>query len=157
MSYTIKYKWGKEEVVFESLRDANLREADLRGADLRDANLEGADLVGANLRDANLRGAILQGADLEGANLVGANLRGANLYGANLEGAKGIISFTATSHFSFAYMYNNEKYIKIGCITHKVSEWLTNVVEIGKKHGYTEHQIHLYASFIKFIDSIPKI
>ena len=85
------------------------------------------------------------------------NLRGADLYGANLRGAKGIISFTATAHLSFAYMYNSEKYIKIGCITHKVSKWLTDVSKIGKKHGYTEHQIHLYASFIKFIDSIPKI
>jgi len=150
-----------------NLRGANLREANLCGADLHGANLYGANLYGANLYGANLYGANLHGANLRGANLRGANLCGADLHGANLRGAnlrgaelsntKGVISFTGQQHLSFAYEYEDVRYIKIGCITLTCIEWLEQYKEVGKTEGYKEHQINVYGSWIKFIHDLPKI
>ena len=114
------------------LQGAYLQGANLRGAYLQGANLHGADLQGANLRGADLQGADLQGADLQGANLRGAYLQGAYLQGANLQGANlHGIKIKKAIVFSGLYKYvvipfiseDDEKYVKMGCLTRKLSEW----------------------------------
>jgi len=152
-------KWirGENGGVRANLYGANLSIADLSGANLSRADLSRANLSGADLSIADLSGADLSGANLYGANLSGADLSGANLYGADLSRAKSIIGFYGTLHFAFAYEYNSEKYIKIGCLTKLASKWLIEYKEVGKKENYTEHQINLYGGFIKFINDIPKI
>jgi len=147
------------------LREADLYGANLRGANLRGVNLYGANLIGAYLREADLYGANLRGtdfykADFRGANLYranlrgsylrGADLRGADLRGANLTNCKGIISFTGGKHFAFAFKYNDIKYVKIGCITKSVDEWLESK-EVAVKEGYLSENIKRYKSFITFI------
>jgi hypothetical protein len=87
----------------------------------------GADLRGADLTDADLRGADLRDADLRGADLTGAYLTGAYLTGA--DGNK--IKIKRAIVFSGLYKYvvipfiseGNEKYVKMGCYTRKLSEW----------------------------------
>ena len=129
------------------LRGADLRGAYLTGADLRGAYLAGAYLAGAylagaylrgaDLRGADLAGAYLRGADLTGAYLTGAYLRGADLRGADLAGAylagadgesikiKKAIVFTGLYKYVVIPFISeeDEKYIKMGCFTRKLSEW----------------------------------
>ena len=78
---------GRADLRGADLKGAYLRGAYLRGADLRSANLRGADLKDTYLKGANLRGADLKDADLKGAYLRGADLGGANLRNANLKDA----------------------------------------------------------------------
>ena len=116
----IKTIFGK--LLFEFEKEDNsiketLIEAVRQGAYLQGADLQGADLQGADLQGANLRGAYLQGAYLQGANLQGANLHGIKI-------KKAIV-------FSGLYKYvvipfiseDDEKYVKMGCLTRKLSEW----------------------------------
>jgi hypothetical protein len=137
-----------KDTVIEAVKTgADLTGADLTGADLTGADLTGADLTGAYLRGADLRGADLRGADLRGADLRGddlggaylggaylggADLRGAYLGGADLTGADGNkIKIKRAIVFSGLYKYDvipfisedNEKYVKMGCYTRKLSEW----------------------------------
>ena len=122
-----------KNTVIEAIRqDANLGGADLGsanlyGADLGSANLYGADLRGADLSGADLSDANLSGANLYGANLGGANLRSANLYGADLRGIKIKRAIVFTGLYKFIVIPfisdDNEKYIKMGCYTRKLSEW----------------------------------
>jgi len=144
----MKYENGYYIITF---LDGTIREfitlirADLRGADLR-----GADLSGADLREADLYEADFRGADLRGADFRGANLKEVNLEGADLTNCKGIISFTGGKHFAFAFKYNDIKYVKIGCITRSVDEWLESK-EVAIKEGYLSENIKRYKSFITFI------
>jgi hypothetical protein len=122
-----------KDTVIEAVKSgANLYGANLSGAKLYGANLSGAKLYGANLSGANLSGADLSGADLSGADLSGANLSGADLSGADLSGAKRYgAKIKRAIVFSGLYKYvvipfiseGNEKYIKMGCYTRKLSEW----------------------------------
>ncbi len=98
------------------------------------ANLIGADLYKANLREA----------DLYKANLIRANLIRANLY--NIEN-KSIITFQAGKHFA----YSCDGFIKIGCITKPIDEWLETYKEVGEREDYTEVEIEAYGGWIKLI------
>ena len=138
-----------------NLRGANLGGADLGGADLRGADLGGVNLGVANLRRADLRGANLGGANLYGADLRGADLRGANLYGVNLTFTKGIMSATLGKHLAVAFVFEERKYVKIGCKTLTVEEWLSGFEDIGRAENYSDIDIKLYVSFIKFISTVP--
>jgi len=110
-----------------NLRGANLGNADLYGADLRGANLSGANLRGADLRGANLGSADLRGANLGSADLSGADLRDANLRDADLRGIKikrAIVFIGLYKYIVIPFISDdNEKYIKMGCYTRKLSEW----------------------------------
>lgn len=121
-----------------------LIEADLRRANLREADLRRADLRVSNLYKANLEGADLRGVDLRGADLEGANLRGANL-----EGTKGILSFTGGRHLAFAYMYNKQFRIKIGCKDFSLEFWLEHIDTIGTNNMYSTQEINRYLHFIE--------
>ena len=148
ISGKLLFEYEKEDnciknTVIEAIRQganlygANLRGANLRDAYLSDANLRFADLRFADLRDANLRDANLSGANLSGADLYGANLRGANLSGAdlrdtdlrdaNLSGIKIKRAIVFTGLYKYIVIPfisdDNEKYIKMGCYTRKLSEW----------------------------------
>jgi uncharacterized protein YjbI with pentapeptide repeats len=114
-------------------------------ANLFGADLSGADLSGANLSEADLYRANLSEADLSGANLSGANLSEANLFGANLFGAR-IFNFQFNRNCVY-YTYTN--YIKIGCITKTIDEWLKEYKQIGKDNKYSDLEIKLYGQFIK--------
>ena len=114
------------------LSGANLRFADLRFADLRDANLRDANLYGANLSDTDLSDTDLRDTDLRDANLSGANLRFADLSNtdlrdANLRGIKIKRAIVFTGLYKYIVIPfisdDNEKYIKMGCYTRKLSEW----------------------------------
>ena len=109
------------------LTGADLRDADLTGADLRDAYLRGADLRDAYLRGADLRDAYLRGADLRDADLTGAYLRGAYLRDAdgNKIRIKKAIVFTGLYRYVVIPFISedDEKYVKMGCFTRKLSEW----------------------------------
>ena len=132
-----------------NLRVANLSGAYLRRADLRIANLEGANLSGTDLYGASLSDASLSGADLSGASLSGANLKRADLSGANLFQVQGkdILTFQARQHFAYAC----DGYIKIGCITKTVEEWLKEYKEIGTYRNYSKEEIIMYGDFIKLV------
>ena len=110
-----------------NLRGANLGNADLYGADLRGANLSGANLRGADLRGANLGSADLRGTNLGSADLSGADLRDANLRDADLRGIKIKRAIVFTGLYKYIVIPfisdDNEKYIKMGCYTRKLSEW----------------------------------
>lgn len=133
--YEIKFRDGSVRT-FSTLKVANLRGAILRNADLR-----GADLYKANL----------QGADLEGANLRGANLRDANLKDANLKGADlydtSVLTFQLGKHFGFYH----EGYVKIGCSSMSLYEWLTCFEKVGAEEGYTSLQIADYGAMLEFL------
>jgi uncharacterized protein YjbI with pentapeptide repeats len=116
----IKSIWGK--LLFEFEKENNtvkdtVIEAVKMGADLTGADLRGADLTDADLTDADLTGADLRGADLTGADLTGAD-------GNKIKIKRAIV-------FSGLYKYvvipfiseGNEKYVKMGCFTRKLSEW----------------------------------
>jgi hypothetical protein len=88
-------------------------------ANLRKANLGGANFEGANLRKANL-----EKANFEGAKFEGANLERAYLGGANLEGALGIIKIESQyPYLNYAYFYNNQKRVRLGCHDRTIEEW----------------------------------
>jgi len=122
---------------FADLRDANLRDANLYGANLSDTDLSDTDLSDTDLRDANLRDANLSGANLSGADLYGANLsdtdlsdtdlRDTDLRDANLSGIKIKRAIVFTGLYKYIVIPfisdDNEKYIKMGCYTRKLSEW----------------------------------
>jgi hypothetical protein len=77
---------------------------------------------GANLSRANLYGANLSGANLSGANLSRANLSGANLSGIKIKKAvvlSGLYKYIVIPFIS----EDDEKYVKMGCFTRKLSEW----------------------------------
>jgi uncharacterized protein YjbI with pentapeptide repeats len=133
---------------------SGLRYANLRYANLRDANLYGANLRGANLEGANLEGANLRGANLRDANLEGVNLRGANLRDAKLTFTKGIISATLGKHLAFAFVYENQKYVKIGCKTLTVEEWLCDFEKIGKAENYDDITIQMYGIQLRVFDKM---
>lgn len=126
--------------------------ADLSRTNLSRVNLSGANLENAILARANLFGTNLSGATLAWAKLIGANLQKANLKGTNLQGAflddiqnKLIITFQAGRHFA----YYCDKYVKIGCKTHTLTDWLENYKKIGKEAEYTSLEIELYGKFIQ--------
>jgi uncharacterized protein YjbI with pentapeptide repeats len=142
MKTTIQIKSILGKLIFEFEKEDNsvkrtLIEAVKSGADLTGAYLTGADLTGADLTGADLTGADLRGADLTGADLTGADLGGANLTGAYLRGADltgiylGGLKIKKAIVFSGLYKYvvipfiseDDEKYIKMGCFTRKLSEW----------------------------------
>jgi len=108
----IKHRWT-QAVLFEDAGD-NIRDTAIAAVKEK-----------ANLSGANLRGANLGGADLRGADLYEANLREANLYGVKIR--KAIV-------FSGLYKYvvipfiseDGEKFVKMGCYTRKVSEWIAD-------------------------------
>ena len=73
----------------------------------------------ANLKGAYLRGAYLTDADLTWANLIDIK-------------NKFIFTFSVGKHFA----YYCDGFIKIGCITKTVSEWLTEYNTVGKGNNY---------------------
>ena len=130
---------------------SSLRGADLRGADLKGVDLYRADLEGADLREANLFKADLFRVDLRRADLRRADLRRANLRGANLNFTKGIMSTTFGQHLAFTFKYDNEVYIKIGCITKPLDHWKEHFERIGKENDYTKNQIHMFKIFMLMV------
>lgn len=125
---------------------------DTYGVKGKKANLARAILAGANLRRADLTDADLRGADLKWANLERAYLRWANLAGADLREAylndikgKSIRIFQFNKHVAYCC----DGYIKIGCITKRIEEWLKEYKSIGEKEKYTEEEIEEYGEFIK--------
>ena len=154
VAYEIKFLDGRVQE-FDTLVGVDLYGANLKRADLRGVDLEGADLRRADLRGADLEGANLRGANLGGADLGGADLRGANLYGVNLTFTKGIMSATLGKHLAVAFVFEERKYVKIGCKTLTVEEWLSDFEDIGRVENYSDIDIKLYVSFIKFISTVP--
>jgi hypothetical protein len=84
-----------------------------------------------SIKDTLIEG-VKTGAYLAGADLAGADLRGADLAGAYLAGADGeSIKIKKAIVFTGLYKYvvipfiseEDEKYIKMGCFTRKLSEW----------------------------------
>ena len=153
MSYKIKFKNGDVKE-FNSLSGADLSEATLYKANLRGADLSEATLYKANLRGADLRFSNLRRADLREANLYGADLREADLRGAYLTFTKGILSATFGKHLAIAFNYNDNTYIKIGCITHNINHWMSSYKDIGKNNSYNENKIKHYGAFIKYVKSL---
>ena len=133
ISGKILFEFKKEdntvkETVIEAVKlGADLTGADLTGADLTGADLRGAYLTGAYLTGADLTGAYLRGAYLRGAYLTGADLRGADLTGADGEKIKIKNAVVFTGLYKYVVIpfisETDEKYIKMGCFTRKLSEW----------------------------------
>jgi hypothetical protein len=124
--------------------------ADGKRANFREADLRWVNLSGADLRKTNLGGVNLYEANLRGANLFRANLRRADL-----SFCEGVITFQGSKHFAFAFEFKDIKYIKIGCLTKTVDEWLESFEVEGNSHEYSRHEINLYVSFVRFIQSVP--
>ncbi len=151
----VRANLSKANLSKANLSKANLSEADLSEADLSGANLSGADLSGADLYGANLSEADLSGADLYGANLSRADLSGADLSEADLSGANlsntGVLAFYLGRHLGFAYKYNDEVMVKIGCREDTLPRWLDNYRTIGEDEGYTKSEINLYGNVLNAI------
>ena len=47
-------------------------------------------------------------------------------------------------------------YIKIGCETHTIDEWLANGVEIGKKNGFNDAEIAEYTAYVELFKRVGK-
>jgi Pentapeptide repeats (8 copies) len=85
------------------------------------ATPDGAHLSWANLSRADLSRADLYGANLSGANLYGADLSRADLYGANHVIALG----QPDGWWAFAYLWENEIWVRVGCRTMSITEGRT--------------------------------
>ncbi|MBI4798581.1 MAG: toll/interleukin-1 receptor domain-containing protein [Desulfarculus sp.] len=79
--------FGRANLYWKDLAEANLNEANLRWAALQKGNLVNANLQGADLKGANLSGSKLNWADLSWAVLDWATLADADMSNANLSGA----------------------------------------------------------------------
>ena len=104
--------------------------------------------------EGNLEGvqADLAGADLTRADLTSANLSGANLYGADLEGTifpfiKGKIIYSIGCSGYFGYFCDG--FIKIGCMTLTIQEWIDRGEQIGKGNNYSDEEIETYMNWIR--------
>ena len=97
----------------------------------------------------------MSGSNLRGSNLSGSDLSGSYLSGSDLNNTKlNNTIFTRNDQVQFfsynmfiANHYNGV--ITIGCLTHSVDHWIKNYKEIGKKNGFTDHEIKVYGWFIK--------
>ena len=106
---------------------ADLSESNLSRVNLSKANLSGADLSGSKLSRTDLSRANFSGADLSWVNFSGANLYRAKLYKSAFPGAKkNKIEITEPPIQITGLKWNViifDHYMKIGCETHKISEW----------------------------------
>ena len=133
---------GNPEGTRANLANMDLIGTNLTAADLSRSNLAYTDLSGANLTGANLKGANLTGADLSGANLTGANLKGANLTGII---GKTIFSINSTVHFGYCC----DGFIRIGCMTMTIQEWIDQGMIIGVDHCFSAEEITTYMKWIR--------
>lgn len=141
-------KWLRNE---EGGKKASLSGVDLSGVNLSGVDLSGADLSRADLSDSNLSKACLYKADLYKTDLSRANLSGANFSGTDL--SKADLSFTCIFSFNLGkhFGFYHEGYLKIGCIGMSLMQWEKKYEELGKLSNYTNKEIKLYGSMIKFI------
>lgn len=86
--------------------------------------------------------------------LVGADLRNANLIDANLTSTKGVIASYLGKHLAFGYVFENQKYVKIGCRTETIVEWLQTYESVGKSENYNDVEVKKYGYFLKMLDDL---